>query len=156
MVMNSFGNRNFMQPMGRLNMHSKCLVFFLKVFFGGGGGRIFFLFTFVPNMFLSSSHQVPNVFPLAPRFNPICFAQSPPLLTYIGGQKGEALHLSRESLFLGSLHSFNFFLRWANQIGSLRKKKRVGLVRINFKLVYVESQSASLKVLPNLSSLEVF
>ncbi len=107
-------------------------------------------------MFLSSSHQVPHmsprfpmrsprVFPIAPCFNAICFAQSPPLLTYIGGQNGEALHLSRKSLFLGSLHCF-FFLQWANQIGSLQKKrKRVGLVRIIFKLVYVESQSASLK-----------
>jgi hypothetical protein len=27
---------------------------------------------------------------------------------------------------LGNLHRFNFFLRWANQIGSLQKKK-VGL-----------------------------
>jgi hypothetical protein len=31
----------------------------------------------------------PRVFPIAPGFNPICFAQSPPLLTYIGGPKGE-------------------------------------------------------------------
>jgi hypothetical protein len=32
---------------------------------------------------------------------------------------------------LGSLHNFNFFLRWANQIGSLQEifKKKVGLVR---------------------------
>jgi hypothetical protein len=27
MLTNNFGNRNFMQPMGRLNMHSKCLDF---------------------------------------------------------------------------------------------------------------------------------
>jgi hypothetical protein len=46
---------------------------------------------------------------LAPRFNPICFAQSPPLLTYIGGPKGEALHHSIESSIVGSLHSFDFF-----------------------------------------------
>jgi hypothetical protein len=46
------------------------------------------------------------------------------------GQRGEALHLSRESFILGSLHSFNFFLWWANQIGSLQnQKKKVGLVR---------------------------
>jgi hypothetical protein len=51
------------------------------------------------------------------------FAQSPPLLTYIGGPKGEALHLSIESSILGSLHSFNFFLQWANQSGSLGKTK---------------------------------
>jgi hypothetical protein len=32
MVPNSFGNRNFVQPMGRLSMHSKCLDFFLLCF----------------------------------------------------------------------------------------------------------------------------
>ncbi len=39
----------------------------------------------------------PWVFSIAPCFNPICFVQNPPLLTYIGGRKGEALHLSIES-----------------------------------------------------------
>jgi hypothetical protein len=65
----------------------------------------------------------PRVSPIAPRFNPICFAQSPPLLTFIGELKGEALHLSRESCILVSLHSFNYFLWRANQIGSLQRKK---------------------------------
>ncbi len=55
MVMNSFGNRNFMQPMGRLSMHSKCLdVFFFKVL--EGVPRIFF-------SFLPCSQHVPYVFP---------------------------------------------------------------------------------------------
>ncbi len=134
MVMNSFGNRNFMQPMGRLNMHSKFLDFFLLRF---GWARVvvleFFHFSFVPSMFPSNSQWVPirfpicspRVFPIAPSFNPICFAQSPPLLTYIGGPKVEALHLSIESSILVSLHSFNiFFWWWANQIGSLQKKKK--------------------------------
>jgi hypothetical protein len=47
MVTNSFGNRNFMQPMGRLSMHSNCLDFFAFKFWGGGrggggGGFVFF------------------------------------------------------------------------------------------------------------------
>ncbi len=64
MVTNSFGDRNFMQLMRRLSMNSKCIVFFsLKVLGGGGGG--FFHFAFVPNMFPSSSHEVPNMFPKA-------------------------------------------------------------------------------------------
>jgi hypothetical protein len=95
---NSFGNKNFMQPMGRLSMHSKCLAFYFFNFgFGGRGG--FFLFSFVPNMFPSSSQWVPNmfprfpmcsprVFPIAPHFDPICFAKSPPLLTYYRWAKG--------------------------------------------------------------------
>ncbi len=37
------------------------------------------------------------MFPITCPFNPICFAQSPPLFSYIGGPKGEALHLSIES-----------------------------------------------------------
>jgi hypothetical protein len=60
MVMNSFGNRNFMQPMGRLSMHSKCPDFFSFKFWGGGE-EDFFHFFFVPNMFPSGYHQVPKV-----------------------------------------------------------------------------------------------
>jgi hypothetical protein len=42
------------------------LIFYKKRFWWGGGevgGRIFFHFPFVPNMFLSNSHHVTNVFP---------------------------------------------------------------------------------------------
>ncbi len=94
------------------------LIFFLLSL--GRGGEDFFHFSFDPNMFPSSSHRVlnmfprflmcfPRAFPIAPRFNPMCFAQSPPLLTYVGGPKGEALHLFLESSILGSFHSFFFF-----------------------------------------------
>jgi len=101
-----------------------------------GGREDFFHLPFVANMFLSSSQWVPNlvfrfpmcsprVFPVAPQFNPLCFAQCFALLTYISRPKGEALHLSVESFILGSLHSFNFFfLQWANQIVSLQPKKK--------------------------------
>ncbi len=69
-----FGNRNFMQPIARLSMHSKCLEFFSFKFWGpggGGGGRgdffSFFLCSLkVPYGFPSGSHYapyVPNVFP---------------------------------------------------------------------------------------------
>ncbi len=73
MVPNSFGNRNFMQPMGRLSMHSKCLDFFsFKFAWGGGGGGVFFFFLFFSNVFPSfftKKHLfyisfVPNVFPM--------------------------------------------------------------------------------------------
>jgi hypothetical protein len=50
-----------------------------------------------------------------------CLKSSP--FSHIGGPKGEALHLSIESNILGSLHNFNFFWQWANQIGSLQNKK---------------------------------
>ncbi len=46
---------------------------------------------------------------IIPHFNPICFAQSPPLLTNIGGPNGEALHLSIKYFILGGLESLSFF-----------------------------------------------
>jgi len=49
----------------------------------------FFHFSFVPNMFLR--------FPIVPGFNPICFAQSPSLLTYIVEPKVNAVQCSIES-----------------------------------------------------------
>ncbi len=59
----------------------------------------FFHFSFVPNMFPSSTQWVPNMFPrfpmcsprvflIAPGFNPICYAESPPLFTYRAQPKG--------------------------------------------------------------------
>ncbi len=105
-------NKNFMQPMGRLSM---------QLMMGPGFFLIFPLFRMCG----------PRVFPLAPRFNPICFAQSPPLLTYFGGPKGEpkgeVLQLLIKSSILGSFHSSNFFpffLLWANQNNSLQQKKK--------------------------------
>jgi hypothetical protein len=100
---------------------------------GGWFFSFFFCSQHVPFKFPMGSHQVLNMFPrfpmcsprvflIAPHFNPICFAQSPPLLTYIGGPKGKALHLSIKSSILGNFHSFNFFVWKANQIGSLQKK----------------------------------
>jgi hypothetical protein len=105
MVTNSFGNRNFMQPMRRLNMHSKYLdLFFYKILGGahaGGGGLFSFFFLCslqVLNGFPSGSQCVPQwVFPIAPRFSPICFAQS--LTRWAKG--GKALQLSIESSILG-------------------------------------------------------
>ncbi len=97
----NFGNRNFMQPIGRLSMHSKCLGFFFSFKFcvrGGGARRIFKKFSFVLNMFSMGSHQVlnicsqgcsPRVFPIAPRFYAIFFAQSPTLVIHIITPKDE-------------------------------------------------------------------
>jgi hypothetical protein len=79
-------------------MHSKCLSLFSFEF--GGGREDFFSFFFcsehVPSMFFASSQWVPirfrmcspKVFPVATHFNPICFGQSRPLLTYIVGERG--------------------------------------------------------------------
>jgi hypothetical protein len=73
----------------------------------------------------------PRVFPIVPQFNPICFAQSPPLLTYLGGPKGEAVHLSIKSSILGSLHGFNFFFAMGQSNWLIAKEKEVRLVTPN-------------------------
>jgi len=128
-------------------MHSRCLDFFLLSFELGGG--FFFHYSFVPNMLPLCYFQVPNglplcyfqvpnmfpkfpmcsprVIPIAPHFNPICFAQSPPLLTFIAGPKGEALQLSIESCILGEPSEFQlFFFFFCNgpiKITHCKKKK---------------------------------
>ncbi len=89
-------------------MHSRCLDYFLLSFGWRGWGEDFFHFSFVLSMFPSSAQWVPKfpmcsprVFQVTPCFNPIYFAQSPTLLTYMLGPKGEALHLSVESSISG-------------------------------------------------------
>jgi hypothetical protein len=92
----------------------------LKSYFSS---RDFFHSSIVPNGFPMCS---PKVFPAAPHLNPICFAQSAPLLTYIGGPKGEALDLSIGSCILGSLYSFNCFFvmgPWNWFIATKKKEK---------------------------------
>jgi len=88
---------------------SQCVPHGFSFKFWGKGPRKgrFFSFFLCSNRFPMCSSWV---FPIAPCFNPICFAQSPPLLTYINGPKDEALHLSIESSIFVKLHSFNFFL----------------------------------------------
>jgi len=104
-VTNSFGTRNFVQPMGTFK-------------FPMGSRQVL-------NMFPRFSMCSPRMFSIAPRFNPICLAQSPPLRTCTCGPKGEALHL----FTLGSLHSFNFFFcNGPIKLAHCRKQK-VGVVR---------------------------
>ncbi len=57
---NSFANRNFMQAMGRLSMHSWLIQIFSFFLSGGWGQGVFVFFSLVPNLFPSSS-QVPKV-----------------------------------------------------------------------------------------------
>ncbi len=64
MVTNSFGNRIFMQPMGRLSLHSKCLDFIFLLGFGLVG-EDYFSFSLcsqhVPFKFLMGSQCVAQV-----------------------------------------------------------------------------------------------
>jgi hypothetical protein len=100
-VRNSLGKGNFMQPMGRLSLHSKCIDFFSFKFLVGR--RIFFQFSFVPNMFPSSSQWVPNF-----------FVQSPPLLTYIyRWGKGGGTPLFHRIFYVGGASIVSIYLFFA-------------------------------------------
>jgi len=85
---------------------------------------------------LNSVLKYPEIFPFSntppltwPSQNPPQTAplktlpQSPPLLTYIGGPKGEALHLLQvQTSILRSHQNCNLFFHFANQNGSLQKQ----------------------------------
>ncbi len=76
-------------------------------------------------MFLMLPMCSPRVFSIIPCFNPICFAQSPPLFMYIVGPKGDALHLSIESSIFWEF----FFLTMGQKNWLIAKKNNlIGLV----------------------------
>jgi len=128
MVMKSFGKRNFMQPMGRPKHAFKAPCFFS--FYVLGWGKIFIHFFRLPNVFTLCSFQVLNGFPIfPPTFFPylltfICFGKWCPPFTYIGGPKGKTCIVQNKAFCFGESPLFLFFLEWwANQIGTLLKKK---------------------------------
>jgi hypothetical protein len=116
MVTNSFGKRNFMQPMGRRAQACTqgALHFFLLSLGVWGWGGFFPILPWfsmcshhVPNEFSSGFQyvpQVPNVFPnmfsIAPHFYPICFAKCCAPFTYIAGPNGRNFLLWGVSIVL--------------------------------------------------------
>jgi len=96
-------------------MHSRCLVFFPFMFWGGGGeGKIFFHFSRLPNVFALCSFQVPNGFPIfSPTFFPylltfICLRKWCPPFTYIGGPKGRNCTVQNRAFYFGESPLFLF------------------------------------------------
>jgi hypothetical protein len=95
---------------------------------GQGGGRIFSFFLcsqYVPLKFPMCS---PIVFPIASRFNPICFAQSPPFLTLYTWAKGEGTPSFRRIFYCGEPPQFRFYFHGPIKLAHCKKQK-VGLVR---------------------------
>jgi hypothetical protein len=79
------------------------------------------------------SHRAPNLFlsmfPVERYFYFICFAQSYPLLSFIGGPRGRKHCIWQwKLLFRGGTRVSGLCLWWANQNGSLppKKKKKLG------------------------------
>jgi hypothetical protein len=124
MVTNSFGNRTFMQPMGRLSMHSKCLDFFsFKFWVSGGRWGGFFSF------FLSSQHvlvkfpsgsqyvpYVPYVFPkvsIAPHLLPYVLPKVLPFSPIYRWANKARYSIIHRIFYFGEFDSFTpFFLLW--------------------------------------------
>jgi hypothetical protein len=75
-----FANKSFMQPMGRLSMHSWTIQFFVFFCLQGPGRGIFCVFPWFSMILMMFRQEFPNVFPrmfpIAPGFYPIWFAQS--------------------------------------------------------------------------------
>jgi hypothetical protein len=102
------------------------LLYFLKI-------PVFSLFQNVPFKLSVGSHQVSNLFPLcsprvfliAPGFNPICFAQSPPLLTHIVGPRGRHFIFPLKLLFWVSLYRFKRFFVMGQSNWLIAKKNPV-------------------------------
>ncbi len=130
MVTNSLGNRNFMQPMGRLGL-------------GGRGG--FFSFFFVPNMFFTSSQWVPIRFSLCSLgsqcVSQVCSQQHLALILYVLPKvlPFSPIYLAqrvRHSIFMQKLQFwgasivltlfFCGFLGWAHFSNWLIAKKKKG------------------------------
>jgi hypothetical protein len=143
MVINSFGNRNFMQSMRRLSSacirDGPCFSFWVW-----GGGRFFLFFFCFPSFFLMCSQHVlimflwgsqvpklfPEAFPTAPQFYPIWFAQSWTLM-YITWKGTLLMNAFIFILQLGSKERgasiveclmFQKNCSWANEYGSFQKK----------------------------------
>jgi hypothetical protein len=73
----------------------------------------------------------PRVFPIAPCFDLICFAQSPPLLTYIGGPKGMMLHLSIDSSIIST-----FFCDGPIKLAHCKKEKKEVVFPLAFYIFF--------------------
>ncbi len=134
MMPKSFGNINFMQPIGRLNMHSWWALFFP---FGGWAGMIFFLsFFLVPNVFSTCSIeivQIPkfylNMFWIALQFYPIPIDWSSILmyLNWKGKPSGNTFAfilqlMVQRGASIGECSMFPENCLWANEYGFKKKK----------------------------------
>jgi hypothetical protein len=120
---NSFGNKNFMQPMRRLSMHlMRSQVFF----FWGGGGLFFPLFSMCSPWDYPSSQVVPQDFQIAPWIYPIQFAQSSTLMCINWKSRMFAPVLwrlsSNKRFHLGSAQCFQNNWWWANQCVPFQKR----------------------------------
>ncbi len=100
---NSFGKRNFMQPMGRPEHALKVPCFFsVKVLGCGGWGRgarnvfhFFLVSQCVPTRLHSNSQWVPNMFPKFLMCSPACSSDSTSLLSHMFCQMLSSFHLYR-------------------------------------------------------------
>ncbi len=102
--------------MGTLKHALKVPCFFSFYVLGWGGGKIFFHFSRLPNVFALCSFQVPNEFPIFPPtffsyfLTFICLGKWCPSFTYISGPKGRNCIVQNIAFCFGESPLFLFFL----------------------------------------------
>ncbi len=112
-----FWKEKFHAANGKAQTCTQGALFFFLLCFGvwGGWGKIFFHFSWLPNVFALCSFQVPNGFPIfSPTFFSylltfICLGKWCPPFTYMGGQKGRNCTVQNRVFCFGESPLFYFF-----------------------------------------------
>jgi hypothetical protein len=111
-----FWKKKFHAAIGKAQACTQSVLFFFLLCFGvGGGGKIFFHFPQLPNVFALCPFQIPNGFPIfSPTFFPylltfICLEKWCPPFTYIGGPKGKNYTVQNRAFCFGESPLFLFF-----------------------------------------------
>jgi len=116
------------------SMHSRCLVFFPFMFWGGEGRKDFYSFfstsQCVHTMFLSSFKWVPNIFPNIFSIPLHCYMpwKMVSSFTYIGGPKGRNCTVQNRTFCFGESPLFLFIFEWwPIKLAHCPKKKLRGI-----------------------------
>jgi hypothetical protein len=117
-----FWEEKFHATNGKAQTCTQGALFFFLLCFGVGwggvgwrGGKIFFHFSRLPNVFALCSFQVPNGFPIfSPTFSPylftfICLGKWCFPFTYIGGPNGKNCTVQNRAFYFKDFSLFLFF-----------------------------------------------
>jgi hypothetical protein len=108
MVTNKFRNKNCIQQMIRFNIDKGNSNFIFYWMGEGVGEEGFFWFSLFPMCSNQVPKLFPNMFPRAPYFYPICFAQSYPLFSPMKVGQRRSILSSNKNFFFGEPQKFQF------------------------------------------------
>jgi hypothetical protein len=135
-----FWKEKFHAANGKAQTCTQRTLFFFLLCFGvgwGGGKKVFFHFSWLPNVFALCSFQVPNGFPIfSPTFSPylltfICLGKWCPPFTYIGGPKGRNCTVQNRAFCFGEFPLFFFFGVMGQSNWHVVQKKNLGGTSFN-------------------------